>query len=144
MINEELSQQYIIGQATCDIKVGDSVLLTRAVESRSDGWGANWTSTMDRVVGKVGEVVGTGFPPTSGFRVRFPGLETVNVYPYFALRRINERDARLTLFGRRAIVHERGCYLSGNSSEIATIEEVGAVLSAMMALHNRVKETEDG
>lgn len=74
-----------------DVKKGDKVRIVRKANSCEDGWGCHWNPDMNEAVGKVGAVnhISSNLREC-GIEVYVPAVG-VFFYPYFVLKKVEER-----------------------------------------------------
>ena len=88
---------YLERQKQSGLKIGDKVLLLRKAETHENGWNNSWEPEMDRLIGKVGTII--GIEGYSGIVVEFKNSNPYE-YPYFVLERVPEIAKRTTKWSR--------------------------------------------
>ncbi len=96
---------YINGQSTCGLKVGDTVKILRKAKDFEAGWPTTWLPEMDEIVNKVGLITEIS---SDGVSVKVDEY-TEYYYPYFVLSPVDKGfpihgDVVVNVYGDQRII----------------------------------------
>ena len=87
------SVSYLLGQRTCQLKIGDSVRLLRAAQIGEKGWHGVWTTVHDTFINKIGEIrLFLYRGENNGVLVIFDECPSKMCVPYFILEKVVDRE----------------------------------------------------